>query len=271
MPPSKEAIERQFDASAADYDRAAPSIFGRFGARLAEQVPLATDARVLDVATGTGAALLPVARRLGPGGSVTGIDLSAGMLAEAARAVREEGLSNVHLLKMDAERLDFPDNTFDAVLSANSIFLFPDRDAALREMHRVMKPGGVVALSIFGNTPPAFMPAWGMLCAQLKAYGVTVFVPDPLAYLTEEEMAALLTRAGFHAPAILTESTDVVYEDAESWWRFLLTMAPRPAIMSMDGDARTQFTQEYLAELHPFFGLDGICLPVSTVYARGRR
>ena len=59
MAPSKRMIERQFDGSAQAYDRMGPSVFGRFGARLVEQVSLAQDARVLDVATGTGAALLP--------------------------------------------------------------------------------------------------------------------------------------------------------------------------------------------------------------------
>ncbi len=142
MGPAKQMIERLFDGSAAEYYRTGPSLYARFGARLAEQVLFAKDARVLDVATGRGAVLLPVARRLRSHRQVTGIDLSGRMLREAQRAVRAEGLTNVDLRKMDAERLEFPDQTFDAVFWAHAIFLFPDQEAALREMYRVTKPGG---------------------------------------------------------------------------------------------------------------------------------
>jgi ubiquinone/menaquinone biosynthesis C-methylase UbiE len=269
--PTKQTIERLFDASAGAYDRAGPSVFARFGARLAEQVPLMRGARVLDVATGAGAALLPIARRLGPHGHVTGIDLSAGMLREADRAARAEGLANVELRKMDAERLEFPDQTFDAVLCAHAIFLFPDQEVALREMRRVTKSGGYVGVSIFGNTPPAFAPAWAILVERLTAYGVGARVPNPLAYYTPEEMEALLGRCGFRSIGTRTEASDIVYSSGQEWWDFLLTMAPRPAILGMDDTTRARFREEYLGTLRPTFRGDGLHLPVSMVYATAQR
>jgi O-methyltransferase / aklanonic acid methyltransferase len=269
--PTKQMIERLFDDSAGAYDRTGPSVFARFGTRLAEQVPLVQGARVLDVATGRGAALLPVARRLGSHGHVTGIDLSTGMLREAERAVRAEGLVNVALRTMDAEHLDFADRTFDAVLCAHAIFLFPDQEAALREMYRVTKPGGYLGVSIFGSTPPAFTPAWEMLVEQLAACGVGVRVPNPLAYYTPEEMQALLGRSGYRSIETRTEASDIVYSGEEDWWDFLLTMAPCPAILSMDGAARARFRKEYLGTLRPLFSEDALHLPVSMVYATARR
>jgi O-methyltransferase / aklanonic acid methyltransferase len=268
---TERGYEQPFDGSAARYDRTGPSVFGRFGARLAEQVPFAPAARVLDVATGTGAALLPVARRLGPLGRVTGIDLSAGMLLETERAASAEGLTNVELRRMDAGHLEFPDETFDAVLCAHAIFLFPDRQVALGEMYRVTKPGGYVGVSIFGNTPPAFAPAWALLVEQLLAYGVAVQVPNPLAYYTPEEMESLLGRCGLRSIETLSETSDIVYENGTDWWEFLLTMAPRPAILSMDETTRARFKDEYLGRLRPISGEDGLHLPVSMVYAIGRR
>jgi ubiquinone/menaquinone biosynthesis C-methylase UbiE len=268
---NKQMIEWQFDGSAQAYDRRGPSVFGRFGARLVERVPLEQGARVLDVATGTGAALLPVARRLGPGGHVTGIDLSTGMLREAERAARAEGLINVDFLKMDAEQLEFPDQTFDAVLAAHAIFLFPDREAALREMYRVTKPGGCVGVSIFGNTPPAFTPAWTTLVEQLGAYGVEVRVPNPLAFYTAEEMGTLLSGCGFGRIDILSEADEVVYSSGQEWWDALMTMAPRPAVMSMDGVTRARFKEEYLGKLSPMLCEEGLHLSLSMVYATARR
>ena len=264
-------IERLFDDSARAYDRTGPSVFARFGARLAEQMPLAQDARVLDVATGTGAALLPVARRLRSDGHATGIDLSTAMLQEAERAVSAEGLVNVELRKMDAEHLEFPDQTFDAVLCAHAVFLFSDQDAALREMYRVTKPGGCVGVSIFGNTPTAFTPAWEILVEQLMGYRVGVRVPNSLAYYTPEEMDALLSRSGFRSIETRSEASDIVYGAAEDWWDFLLTMAPRPAILSMDELTRARFKEEYLGRLRAMIREDGLHLPVSMVYATARR
>ena len=271
MAPSKRMIERQFDGSAQAYDRMGPSVFGRFGARLVEQVSLAQDARVLDVATGTGAALLPVARRLGPQGHVTGIDLSTGMLREAERTARAEGLANIELLKMDAEHLEFPDQTFDAVLAAHAIFLFPDREAALREMYRVTKFGGCIGLSIFGNTPTAFTPAWAILAEQLGEYGVEVRVPNPLAFYSPDEMGTLLSGSGFRRIEILSEAGELVYSIGQDWWNSLLTMAPGPAIMSMDEATRARFKEEYLGKLSPLIREDGLHLSLSMVYATAQR
>jgi ubiquinone/menaquinone biosynthesis C-methylase UbiE len=80
---------------------------------------------------------------------VSGIDLSGAILQEAQRAVRKAGLTNVELRKMDAEHLEFPDQAFDVVTCAFALFLFPNIEAALREMYRVCKPGGYVGVSIF--------------------------------------------------------------------------------------------------------------------------
>ena len=271
MAPTKDMIERMFDAAAPTYDLTGPSVFGRFGARLAELVSVPPGARVLDVATGAGAALLPVARRLGPGARVTGVDLSAEMLQRAEQAARAEGLTNVELRKMDAENLGFPDETFDVVLCANAIFLFPDKSAALREMYRVTKPGGRLGVSIFGNTPPAFMPAWAMLAEQLRDYEVTVPMPNPLFHYLPEEMEGLLLGTGFRSAETHSEAGEVIYGDGEDWWNFLLTMAPRPALMSLDEATRARFKAEYLGRLQRLFHGDGMHLELSMLYGVGLR
>lgn len=74
---AKQRIEQTFDGAAASYDRIGPSIFTQFGRRLVEKMQLKRGNYVLDVATGTGAALLPAVRRVGAEGHITGIDLSS--------------------------------------------------------------------------------------------------------------------------------------------------------------------------------------------------
>lgn len=267
---TKQMIEQIFDASAASYDRVGPGLFSGFGRRLVEHLPIVPGLHILDVATGTGAVVLPAAQKVGPEGRVIGTDLSAGILDEARKAVRGEGLANVELHKMDAEHLQFPDQSFDVVTCAFALFLFPDQDAALREIYRVLKPGGHIGVSIFGKTPFAFAPAWPILMQQFEAYGVGVRMPGALAY-APEEMKALLSRFGFHSVDIYPETNDVVYETEDEWWALQLTLGPRPTILGMDDETRARFKEEYFGKLRPMFSRDGLHLPASVVYATAQR
>jgi len=267
---TKQMIEQMFDGAATSYNRTGPSIFTQFGTRLVEQIPLASGARVLDVATGTGAVLLPVARRVGPDGHVTGIDLSGAILKEAESAMHMDGLTNVELRKMDAEHLEFPDQTFDAVICAFGLFLFPDMQVALREMYRVCKPDGCIAVSVFDKTPFPFDPGFPIMMQQFVAYQVGVLMPQPIA-CAPDEAEALLSRFGFRSVESYSETCDIVYASEEEWWAFLLTLGPRPTILGMNEETRSRFKDEYLAKLRPMFRQDGLHISVSVVYSIAQR
>ncbi|MBN2100244.1 MAG: methyltransferase domain-containing protein [Dehalococcoidia bacterium] len=267
---TKAMIEHLFDDAAALYDHAGPSIFACFGARLVEHVALEPGTRVLDVATGNGAVLLPIARRVGPEGHVTGIDLSGTIIQEADRAVCAAGLTNVELCKMDAEHLEFPDQAFDVVTCALSLFLFPDIDAALREMYRVCKPGGYVGVSFFDKTPPPFDPGWPILLQQFMGHKRGVRMPQQVAY-APQEVEALLGRIGFRSVATRSQTNDVVYATLEDWWDFQFTVGTRLTILAMDEETRASFKDEYLAKLRPLLARDGLHLSVAVVYAVAQR
>lgn len=267
---TKQMIQAIFDGAAAAYNRTGPSLFTTFAARLVEQMPLASGATALDVATGTGTVLLPLARRLGPQGHVTGIDLSAAMIRQARRAVRAARLPNVDLRKMDAEHLDYPDSAFDAVTCAFGLFLFPDMDAALREMRRVTKPGGHVGVSVFHRVPPPFSPGWTLLFQQISAYQAGVRMPQAVAY-TPDEVTGLLERCGLQSVRTVAETSDIVYAGLEDWWAFQLTLGSRASILGMDEATRARFKDEYLARLRPLLQPDGLHLAVGVVYAVGER
>lgn len=267
---TKPMIEQMFDEAAASYDCTGPSIFSRFGERLAERMPLTPSMRVLDVATGTGAVLLPIARRLGPEGHVTGIDLSSEILQEAERAVHTAGLTNVELLKMDAENLEYPDNSFDIVTCAFSLFLFPNMESALSEMHRVCKPDGYIGVSIFDKTPTPFDPGWPILFEQILSFQKGVLMPQPISY-APDELVALLSRFGFHSTETHSEMNDIIYTSIEDWWRFQLTLGPRLTILGMDEETRARFKDEYFSKLRPLLRQDGLHLAVAVVYAVTQR
>ena len=267
---TKAMIEQLFDDAAALYDHTGPGIFTRFGTRLVEHMPLTQGARILDVATGSGAVLLPIARRVGSEGQATGVDLSGTILQEADRAVCAAGLTNVQLCKMDAEHLEFPDDAFDAVTCAFSLFLFPDIDAALHEMYRVCKPGGCVGVSVFDKTPPPFDPGWPILLRQFMAYQRGVVMPQQVAY-APREVEAVLSRTGFRSVATHSETNDLVYATLEDWWNFQFTVGTRLTILGMDEETRAKFKEEYLAKLRPLVTQDGLHLSLAVVYAVAQR
>ena len=98
--------------------------------------------RVLDLGSGAGTDSLIASQMVGERGSVTGIDITPEMLAKARAAVAEMGASNVEFVEGEAERLPFPDESFDVVISNSVIDLIPDKDAVFAEIFRVLVPGG---------------------------------------------------------------------------------------------------------------------------------
>ena len=108
--------------------------------------------RVLDLAAGSGGQTIAAARRVGAGGAVLATDLSERILEFAAQQARAAGLSNVATRVMDGEQLEVEDGTFDAVISRLGLIYFPDRQGALEDIHRALRPGGRV--STIGYSTP---------------------------------------------------------------------------------------------------------------------
>ncbi|MGK5553743.1 methyltransferase domain-containing protein [Actinomadura kijaniata] len=100
---------------------------------------------VLDVGCGPGTITTGLAERVAPGGRVVGVDPAGSVVAEAAREAAERGLADVTFATGDVYALDFPDDAFDVVHAHQVLQHLPDPVAALREMRRVCRPGGIVA------------------------------------------------------------------------------------------------------------------------------
>ena len=97
---------------------------------------------VLDIGSGAGFDSLIAARQVAPDGKVIGIDMTDAMLEKAAEGARQMGLTNVEFRKGLAEELPVEDESMDVVISNGVINLCPDKEVVMREVHRVLKPGG---------------------------------------------------------------------------------------------------------------------------------
>lgn len=265
---TKQNIEKVFDDNAEAYDRVGPSIYEHFGRRLVNWLSLKPGTKMLDIATGTGAVLLPAARLLGSKGHITGIDLSDGLLRQAEALARAEGLTNVELHKMDAEHLEFHDQTFDFVTCAFSLYFFPNMEAALHEMHRVCKPGGWLGLTVFDRTPPPFDPLFPIAMQQFAAYQGKVWMPPHGMSFAPEELEDFLKRHRWQSIETHSEKVTFIYTSEEDIWAFLPLQF---ALMDAGEGARAQFKEEFLAKLRPLFHPDGLHVTTATVYAKGHR
>ncbi len=104
--------------------------------------PLGPGATVLDVGCGAGTDLLLAALRVGPSGTAIGVDMTDAMCAHAARGARVSGLTNVELHQADATELPVGDESVDVVISNGALNLVPEKERAIAEIARVLKPRG---------------------------------------------------------------------------------------------------------------------------------
>jgi len=204
--------------------------------RLLGLVGLAPGMRVLDIASGTGEPALPAAEVVGSQGYVLATDLSEEMLAVARDKAQARGLSNVDFLHVDGEKLDVEPESFDAVLCRWGIMFMPEPLRCLKQAHRSLKPGGRIALSVWG--PPESNPFFTVPMGVLAKY-VELPVPQPgepgvFAFADRNRLAGTLAEAGFRDVRV----DDVVlamavFDSGHEYWQYTREIAaPIAALVS---------------------------------------
>lgn len=197
----KRLLAENFDARSRDYN--ANNFHGRLAGRVVALARPQPGDAVLDVATGTGLAALAAAQRVGAGGRVVGVDLSAGMLAVARQAVEAAGARNVELVHADAEAQAFPAASFDVVLCVSSLPYLTDIPAALKAWHGLLKPGGRVAFNCWSEASYVT----GYLVRVVAArHGIRLPVTGE-AVGTPDRCRAVLAAAGFVDTDVAVEPT----------------------------------------------------------------
>ncbi|NUN13716.1 MAG: bifunctional demethylmenaquinone methyltransferase/2-methoxy-6-polyprenyl-1,4-benzoquinol methylase UbiE [Myxococcales bacterium] len=157
--------------------------------RAINALQLSSETRVLDVATGTGDIAIAIARHC-PGARVTGVDPSVKMLAVGTGKITAGGLGErVSLQLGDAQQLDFPDHSFDSAVVAFGIRNIPNRALALREIARVVRPGG--RLAVLELSEPSSTGIWG----NVARFYLHVFVPRIGAWLSKAAEYRYLQRS----------------------------------------------------------------------------
>ena len=180
-------------------DHFVPSLFRHWGPVLCDAASIMSGQHVLDVACGTGALTEAVAERVSPGGTVLGLDANRAMLAVARRKHPD-----IEWHDGRAESLPFVDGSFDAVVSQFGLMFFEDRVAALREMQRVLRPGGRLAVAVCDALEHS--PGYASLAALLeRLFGKPVADAFRAPFMLGDAAAlgALCADAGIANPTIV--------------------------------------------------------------------
>jgi ubiquinone/menaquinone biosynthesis C-methylase UbiE len=269
----KQKIAKVYNLASAGYDKPALQFFPLTAVRLVELARLQEGDSVLDVGTGTGIAAYAAAMKIGRQGSVIGVDIGEEILEEARRKLSLLPHPLISFFYGDMENLEFPDNVFDTVLSASSLFFLPDMSAGLKEWQRVLKPGGCVAISGYGES--AFRPMSDLFEARIRTYGVKLASPTrPFSWqrLTDpEQYLSLFRNAGVNHTEVFVEQLGYHLKDAEAWWDIVWNSGFRGPASQLTPEALEQFKAEHLAEVSKLSTPKGIWLDVASIFAIGRK
>ena len=148
----KNTTHDQWQTAAEAWFRWSPTLnhwLGKATETMLDMAGISTGHRVLDVAAGAGEQSITTAKKVGTTGFVLATDISSNILEFAQQMAKQAGLNNIETQVMDGENLTIPDSTFDAVISRVGLIYFPDQQRALKEMLRVLKPGGKVAAIVY--------------------------------------------------------------------------------------------------------------------------
>lgn len=192
------------------------------GTRMADLLLDATEIRagerVLDVACGTGAVARRAVVRVGPNGSVAGLDINPGMLA-VARSIAESAGASISWYESSAESMPLPDESFDLVTCQLGLMFVTDRSAALREMRRVLVDGGRVAIGVPRRN--AFFKVLDDAIARHIDPGVAGFVQAVFS-VNEGLLAELLREARFRNVAVRVAKSTIPLPPAQEFmWHYI--------------------------------------------------
>lgn len=262
-----DAARGQVEASAARvYDELfVPALFAQWTRPVLEAAGVQAGQRVLDVACGTGVLAAAAREAVGPEGAVAGLDLNPGMLDRARVRVPEADLRVGR-----AEALPFEDGSFDAVVSQFGLMFFEDPDAAVREMRRVVVPGGGLAIAVWAgiDRSPAYA-ALAALLGRLLGEAAADALRLPFSWGDADRLADLLARGGFRERRVRWWPGRASFPSFEAW--MFAEIRGWTLAGAIDDAAFERLQAAARQELAPHLRRDGaVSFPVEALLASGR-
>ena len=231
--------------------------------------------RVLELACGPGSVGLAAADLVGPGGDVVLSDIDVEMTTIAAARAVSRGFTNVTVRVLDLERIDETDSSYDVVVCREGLMFAPDPACAMREIQRVLRPGGRVAVACWG--PRARNPWLGIVFDAVGAQlGVPVpppGIPGPFSLDDAAMLAGLFSDAGLADVHVGELSTPLRATSFDEWWARTTALAGPLARMlsSLSDDAKQALDARLRRSVSAYVTSTGLQIPGVTLIATGDR
>jgi len=285
----KKMIQQGFDTVASGYDHPALSFFPETAKRLVEHLQLNPTDNLLDVCTGTGVVALTAAKKLTQG-QVTGIDLSAGMLEQAANKAKEMGLLNttakdggsagnagaigsVQFQQMDLEEINhqtrgLQDNSYDVATSSFGLFFLEDMTTNLQNIANKVKPGGKIAITTF--TGEAFSPMSEIFLKHYEEAGKEVQALSWKRLSTKELLTEQFNAVGITNINIHHEPLGYQMTNAQMWWDVVWNAGYRSLLNQLTDEQQIAFKEKHMKKISELVG-DGVWFNTEVLIAVGEK
>jgi enediyne biosynthesis protein CalE5 len=231
---------------------------------------------VLDIATGPGEPALTIAALVGPEGKVFGIDPAPEMVEAARRATDHLGFRNAQFDVASADRLPFPVDTLDAVVSRFGVMFFPSPVDAVREMLRVLRPGRKLALAVWhlAERNPFHYALWRVIERYVDSPPPAPDAPDAFRFASPGKLRDVLAEAGTIAPSErLLRFTLQAPISVEDFWILRCEMSEnlREKVVMLSREQLTEVKRQALEALRGYSTDRGMSFPAEVLIVSGTK
>lgn len=228
---------------------------------------------ILDLASGTGEPAITLASLVGSDGHVTALDISPELLEIADQRARERGLQNFSTRQSDAHDLPFPDHGFDLVTSRFGVMFFADIDRALRQVHRVLKPGARACFLVWGPfEQPYFLSTFGVVARHVGGAEISPGGPNPFRFAEPGSLSAALKKVQFQEVSEQTKTVAWTWPGSiEEVWEYArsVSLPFRGLLDRVPKEKWPEINREIYESVGPYARADRIEFGALVVLASG--
>jgi ubiquinone/menaquinone biosynthesis C-methylase UbiE len=251
-------------------------MFGPVTDALIEEAGIGPGHSVLDVAGGPGEPSLTIARVVGLAGSVMCTDAAPEMVAAAERAAQRDGRKNVRFQQCAADALPFESNSFDTVISRLGVMLFPDPLVALREMLRVLRPGGIISLAVWHQSElnPFVCCVTNVMSRYVETAPADPDAPGAFRFAELGKLAAVLKEAGASdvSERLLKFRMEAPISAAEFWiMRSKTSETLRQKVAQLTAEQAVRVAAEVQESVREFFPNNKMAFPAQMLIVTGTK